>query len=695
MSASLTDGTTAGTIQAGSPPPQTYNSGNGALMTVDGKAIAAPSGSAQSANGLWYSNGQAYSAAPVQGGTPNYVGGGATLNANINTPVSTGTQPPPVVVTSATATKDLTSKQVQTNQLTQDAQAQAAAKAAAAAPKQTTDTGGAKTDDTPSLDKQINDIVASLATDQNAVTAKAQTQIDPLQKAQQENQIQLDQQGAYYLNQMAQISSGTYPLSAAEQAMIASTVAMYQRVIDAQTTANRSYTGQMTSTLASLGIQTSAPTQAIGLIHATIDSGTSKIADLDSKMSAAVANLTLAFQKQDYDMVSKAWDDTSKFLNDRNKTLQDMQKTITDAANQQKQDIKDRTTLALTAIMDSNTISHQEKQDILNQAQLDETKRHDFEQELVAKFTAGMTGQGSGDSSNLPTVGVGADGKPDIADQQKVYDAYVKNYGKTTADMLKGLADYSINPADWRAGSTKGMSRATAVALAKAINPSYDDSQYSIRAAYKKSLSANTGGSIGAGINAANKSINHLTSFVEDMRNVGATGSSLINIGLQSTIGQAIPGVRQNLKSAKVEGTGVADELAKFFKGTGATDVNSIETWKDQLSTHASPSDVKGLVQGAVTLLSGQLEVLSEQYQRTMGQPPPDNFLGASAKANLSTLKNQGYTVNIPGILYTDKNAYTKYDPSAEQNMHAAVDQLTATGLPLTPENILQLAQSQ
>ncbi|MFA5942573.1 MAG: hypothetical protein WC798_02785 [Candidatus Paceibacterota bacterium] len=44
-----------------------YNSGNGALMEADGTPVQAPDGAQQSANGLWYSGGQAYAVAPAIG----------------------------------------------------------------------------------------------------------------------------------------------------------------------------------------------------------------------------------------------------------------------------------------------------------------------------------------------------------------------------------------------------------------------------------------------------------------------------------------------------------------------------------------------------------------------------------------------------------------------------------------------------
>lgn len=61
------------------PVSSTYNSGNGALMSSSGSPVAAPAGAQQSANGLWYLNGQAYSANPGSGAT-----GGFTSTSSTN-----------------------------------------------------------------------------------------------------------------------------------------------------------------------------------------------------------------------------------------------------------------------------------------------------------------------------------------------------------------------------------------------------------------------------------------------------------------------------------------------------------------------------------------------------------------------------------------------------------------------------------
>jgi hypothetical protein len=212
-----------------------------------------------------------------------------------------------------------------------------------------------------------------------------------------------------------------------------------------------------------------------------------------------------------------------------------------------------------------------------------------------------------------------------------------------------------------------------------------------------KSLSSTQSGTVGNAVNAANKSINHLTAYVTSMGKLSSTPSSLTNALLLNTVGQLIPSERQNLAAAKTEGLGVAEELAKFFKGSGTVDVASIDAWKSQLSTNASPADVKGLTQGAITLLAGQLETLTEQYSSTMGKAPVTDFLNPSARASLSSLKNQGYEVNIPGIGYTDKTAYLNNGGSTDALSKAYQTLVNANdpNNPPTPENVLELAQMQ
>lgn len=318
-----------------------------------------------------------------------------TLNANISNPTTT-TQPAPVVLTSNAAQTDLTNKQTQSGQMQSDAQNQAATVAANNAaqiaaqtpqgtPNQQSQTQG---NQTSSPEDQLTSLLNNLGNDNTQTDTDTATQLSPIQAQITATQSTLDQGFADTSAKLNAIASGTYPLSPSEQALLSSTTAIYQQTIQAQSTANTAFTGQMIEAMASLGINTSAPTQAIGNIQSSIDSGNSKISMMNAQMAQSLGQLQQGFQQQDYQMVQDSWTDTSNYLNTRMTTLTDMQNTVLTQAQQQKTDNENFTKDAMSAIMDSNTIDNQTKQLALQNAQLSETTRHDIQQEAIDRANA-------------------------------------------------------------------------------------------------------------------------------------------------------------------------------------------------------------------------------------------------------------------------------------------------------------------
>jgi hypothetical protein len=293
----------------------------------------------------------------------------------------------------------------------------------------------------------------------------------------------------------------------------------------------------------------------------------------------------------------------------------------------------------------------------------------------------------------MPAVSMTSTGKPSPVEQAK----FLAGLPQSVATIVKGLASYDLNPSSYSTSkkqSQGGLTQGDLVSLAKQYDPSYSEAQYATRQAYIKNVQQ---GTIYQGIIAANKSVNHLVAFNDSVSKIG-------NSGMLSTLnqwGNAIespfsPGLQQNIATAKTEATGLKDELAKYFKGTGTTDVTSIENWSKQLDPNATPGTQKGVVQGAITLMAGQLDVLNQQYQQTMGKAPGNIFLQPATIQKLSTLKNQGFQVDIPGVNYTDKDAYYKYGGGTPEKLIAAHDylvQLNDPNNPPTPENALELAQ--
>lgn len=491
----------------------------------------------------------------------------------------------------------------------------------------------------------------------------------------------LDDANKSFNDTINSIKNGAIPLDNGQQAQISALQSQYNDVIQKQVLANTAAQGLGNIRGYQKGAAEYDPTFQAKTIGSIVSAGQQKIAELDTKMAGAVADLTDKFKQENITLIKAAWDQYQQFYKDKNDALQ---KTISDSQ---------------AAIKDAQTQANWQTDMNLKQMTFDEKVKTDqFDQVYKMEDLALKRKQTSLDvgGTNLPVVQTSPSGAVDKASQQQFLSSLP---GGTTGAMgtaIQGLTSYTIDPNTFSsripAGQTQSQ-RQQLVTMAKQFDPSFDEKQYSVRAKYQKDLASNTSGTVGGAINSANKAVNHLTAFVDSMSQLPSATLSSVNYLLRNSIYQLSPTERQTIKTAQTEGVGVADELAKFFKGTGASDVKSVEDWKSQLSTNGTPSDIKGLTQGAITLLSGQLETLSEQYQRTMGKPPTTNLLGASAITNLSNLKNQGYKVDIPGILYTDKNAYVTSNPNAQDNLKSAYDQLKQSGLPTTPENILQVAQ--
>ena len=195
----------------------------------------------------------------------------------------------------------------------------------------------------------------------------------------------------------------------------------------------------------------------------------------------------------------------------------------------------------------------------------------------------------------------------------------------------------------------------------------------------------------------ANKVIAHLSAFL-------SSSSSLpkypvnpfgINSAVVNTIGgtEALFGntsVQSTAATAEQEKNGLTDEMAKFFKGTGATDINSLASWGNSLNPDAGAGTIKGMVQGTLTLFSGQLNTFIQQYTNIMGSEPDiGTIIQPQTLSTLENFKNQGYNIDIPGVNFTDPVAYTNASPDNAKELSA----VRAAYPNLTPAQALQLAQ--
>lgn len=634
----------------------------------------------------------------VQGGVNVPVQPKPALNANFSTPtIDTTTKAPPAVMTSD---KAVTNNQKIGSAITQANTdlANHTASVNSQTPVDTTKNPGTdttKTAETPTVDDQINELMKNLGYDlsQTAdMTPEQKQTILEDKDAMRLDTTQLDTNNPDSVASKVQaMLNGSYPLSVTEQASVNNIKAQFAGAMQQAQQIAKNLIGGATVSAAKYGLQMYSPAEAMSNIQKAVDEGNTKIADINTRILDTQGKLTQSFQDNDYKQATALYDKIGNDLKLRTDEINNINKSVQDMTKQMHDDAETFYKDHVQAVMDDHTISYQDKAQTISQANLDEKTRHDMATELLQKQTAG-------DGTNLavPPVNMTADGTPSPQDQTTFLASLPGGANGTLATMVKGLTSYQTNPAGFSTSAKQSqgnLTHAQIVALAQQYDPTYNEAQYATRQAYLKSL---TSGPIYQGMISGNKAINHLIAFTDTISKLHNGIFSTLNAVTNATsLSQT---QKQNLATAKTEASGLKDELAKFFKGTGATDTKSIEDWSQNLDVNASPATQKGLIQGALNLLAGQLDTVEQSYKSTMGKAPTGQIIQPQTLQKLSELKNQGYTVDIPGVNYTNKDAYFKYGGGTPEKLIQAHDTLIKANDPSnppTPENALELAQIQ
>ena len=135
-------------------------------------------------------------------------------------------------------------------------------------------------------------------------------------------------------NAIRNIQNGTVPLSAGEKAQLSGLEQAYKALIEEQKLTNISATG----TANIRGYQTGAaeydPSFQVKTIGTIVTAGINKIADLNTKMASAVAEMTQGFKDNKISSIKDSWDIYSEASKERTKSITD---TITRANDKIKE----------------------------------------------------------------------------------------------------------------------------------------------------------------------------------------------------------------------------------------------------------------------------------------------------------------------------------------------------------------------
>lgn len=248
-------------------------------------------------------------------------------------------------------------------------------------------------------------------------------------------------------------------------------------------------------------------------------------------------------------------------------------------------------------------------------------------------------------------------GTPDPVQQQD----FLKALPPGTASLVKGVADYQLDPT--KVSSMRGNQRQQLIQMAQQYDPSFDMSQYPARSAMRKSV---TSGAVSQNILAANTAIQHLSELDDIVDKLGNSPVSAFNSVKNAAAGQlGSEDNKQALSTFQQTATAAQDELAKLFKGAGASDIKTIEDWGKGLDINADPQVLHATIHNAIAnLLKARLDTIDSQYQQVMGRPADFQILKPAAVAALNKM----------GI---DPDAL---DPGVSNGGASGGDQAAATG---------------
>lgn len=226
------------------------------------------------------------------------------------------------------------------------------------------------------------------------------------------------------------------------------------------------------------------------------------------------------------------------------------------------------------------------------------------------------------------------------------------------ASLIKGLANYDIDPQSLSARLPKGATDSQRTAIikeAQKLNPNYSEGNYAAGKAFRDSWSgAPTAGSYAFQNNSANTAIKHLGTLYDvfqDMKNGGVIDANGMANYIKVHAGD--PHIAAYLAVKPL----VATELAKASSG-GVPSESETNEISNSLSENSSPDQLLATIKAQMDLMSGKIKTNVSQYKRTVGDLPSDPILDDTS---IAALKKIGLNPN-------------DYDPTLSANKSSSTN---------------------
>lgn len=466
-----------------------------------------------------------------------------------------------------------------------------------------------------------------------------------------------------YAAKLNEIQNGTFPLTPTQQALLTATQQQIDQVRAQQVIANQTYVQGTQVFEARSGEGSGGQTTAMGNVQAAINTGLAKLQALDTAAATTMANLQQGFQDNNLKMITDSYTAWGTYMSQKENAL----KAISDATSTAMKDLRDFTykqmqdNITNTLAYDSKNLqiaqfSWTQKMDLvknqLAQAQLDEKTKTDMQSYTIKQESLNLQRQANdllqgAFKGSTPASSTLPNGSPDPAAQA----TFLAKLPPTAQELVKGLDNYTLNPSSLPTRLTMGgtgLTQQQALALVKAYDPLYDESQYAARAKYNLNFNS---GSINTQRIALNTAINH----IGDMKTAADalaplfTHGGLFGIGTQAynTIQEVIANNSADPRVIAYNNIAnkVSTEIASAY-GQGTGGERSSQEVLSQINSSAAQKD--SLMNSTVTLLSGLTTSMYQDYQNNMGKAPdPSAIIFPNTQQVWSTLQSKGIGTGV------------------------------------------------
>lgn len=195
--------------------------------------------------------------------------------------------------------------------------------------------------------------------------------------------------------------------------------------------------------------------------------------------------------------------------------------------------------------------------------------------------------------------------------------------------------------------SRSGPSRTAIVAIAHAIDPTFDETTFQARQKLASGLAQVGPSSFGGQKTSGNMMIHHLDDLDKAIDGLPNTNIPALNaIGNWGSVQFGNTAVQNAVKNFTQKREVVATELPKFLRGAGAAEAD-VEHIRNTLSTADSPEALRTAVRGFIGSIRGRLEPLTNTYNDAFRRnESPDFFLGPKEREIVKRLESS--TVSTP-----------------------------------------------